>query len=157
MPKNKFQDAVYTAIMAVIMVYGMIVYNIALATGNITGDTFLAAFHELYIMAPIAFLLEFFAVSRLAAKLAFTVVTPGSDPHIITYAMSVCICCIMCPIMSLIATLMFKEPSLGAFFKTFALNLPCALLWRLLYFGPFVRLIFRKIFPEKENGSNPTH
>ena len=30
MPKNKFQDAVFTLIMATIMVYGMIVYNVAL-------------------------------------------------------------------------------------------------------------------------------
>lgn len=30
MPKNKVQDAVFTAIMAIIMVYGMIVYNVAL-------------------------------------------------------------------------------------------------------------------------------
>ena len=28
MPKNKFQDAVFTAIMAAVMVYGMIVYNV---------------------------------------------------------------------------------------------------------------------------------
>lgn len=32
MPKNKVQDAVFTAIMAIIMVYGMIVYNVALNT-----------------------------------------------------------------------------------------------------------------------------
>ena len=37
MPKNKFQDVVFTAIMATIMVYGMIVYNVALNTGNETG------------------------------------------------------------------------------------------------------------------------
>lgn len=30
MPKNKFQDAIFTIIMATVMVYGMIVYNVAL-------------------------------------------------------------------------------------------------------------------------------
>lgn len=30
MPKNKLQDVVFTLIMATIMVYGMIVYNVAL-------------------------------------------------------------------------------------------------------------------------------
>ena len=34
MPKNKFQDVVFTAIMATIMVYGMVVYNVALNTGR---------------------------------------------------------------------------------------------------------------------------
>ena len=32
MPKTKFEDAIYTIIMATIMVYGMIVYNVALNT-----------------------------------------------------------------------------------------------------------------------------
>lgn len=43
MPKNKFQDVVFTAIMATIMVYGMVVYNVALNTGGVTGQTFLMA------------------------------------------------------------------------------------------------------------------
>lgn len=47
MPKNKFQDVVFTAIMATIMVYGMVVYNVALNMGKVTGATFLAAVHEL--------------------------------------------------------------------------------------------------------------
>ena len=50
MPKNKVQDAVFTAIMAIIMVYGMIVYNVALNTGGVTSETFLLALHELPIM-----------------------------------------------------------------------------------------------------------
>ena len=42
MPKNKVQDAVFTAIMAIIMVYGMIVYNVALNTGGVSGSLGLA-------------------------------------------------------------------------------------------------------------------
>ena len=72
MPKNKVQDAVFTAIMAIIMVYGMIVYNVALNTGGVSGETFLLALHELPIMAPIAFILEFFVVGKLAKRLAFS-------------------------------------------------------------------------------------
>lgn len=34
MPKTKFQNVIFTIIMAVIMVYGMIVYNVALNTGG---------------------------------------------------------------------------------------------------------------------------
>ncbi|CDD47003.1 putative uncharacterized protein [Firmicutes bacterium CAG:534] len=40
MPKNKFQDVVFTIIMATIMVYGMVVYNVALNTGAVTGKIF---------------------------------------------------------------------------------------------------------------------
>lgn len=56
------------------------------------------------------------------------------------------IVCIMCPVMSLIATLLFKEPSFGTWVQTFGCNLPIALLWQLLYCGPLCRLIFRVLF-----------
>ena len=111
MPKNKFQDVVFTIIMATIMVYGMVVYNVALNT--VDGTTFIAAAHELPIMVPVAFILEFFIVGKIAKMLAFTVMKPTDRPQFITYAISICICCIMCPIMSLVATILFKEPSFG--------------------------------------------
>lgn len=146
MPKTKFQNVVFTAIMAIIMVYGMIVYNVALATGGVKNITFLLALHELPIMAPIAFVLEFFLVEKLAVRLAFTFMRPSDRPQFITYATSTMIVCIMCPVMSLIATLLFKEPSFGTWVQTFGCNLPMALLWQLLYCGPLCRLIFRVLF-----------
>ena len=152
MPKNKFQDVVYTIIMATIMVYGMVVYNVALNMGGVSGATFLAALHELPIMVPIAFILEFFIVGKIAKALAFTVVRPTDRPQFITYAISICICCIMCPIMSLVATILFKDTkTFGTWVQTWAMNFPMALLYQLFYCGPFVRLIFRSIFREKKD------
>ncbi|MDD4691757.1 MAG: DUF2798 domain-containing protein [Eubacterium aggregans] len=146
MPKNKFQDAIFTLIMATLMVYGMVVYNVALNTGGVTNATFISALYELPIMVPIAFILEFFIVGKLAQKLAFSVMRPDDRPALITYAISICICAIMCPTMSLIATFLFKEPSLGTWIQTFGLNFPVALCWQLFYCGPLTRLIFRLIF-----------
>ena len=82
---TKFQDVIFTAIMATIMVYGMIVYNVALNMGGVRGETFIAALHEMPIMVPIAFILEFFVVGKLARMLAFTVIkflgeNPGTCP-----------------------------------------------------------------------------
>lgn len=150
MPKNKFQEVIFTAIMATVMVYGMIVYNVALNMGFVRTETFFIALHELPIMMPIAFILEFFVVSKLAAMLAFKVMRPDDRPQFITYAISICICCIMCPTMSLIATILFKETKdFGTFIQTWAMNFPMALLYQLFYCGPFVRFIFRLIFKEK--------
>ena len=149
MPKNKFEDVIFTAVMAIVMVYGMIVYNVALNTGG-TGFTFLAAVHELVFMAPIAFVLEFFVVSKLAGMLAFKIMKPTDRPQFITYAISICICCIMCPVMSLIATVLFKEPSFGTWIRTWAMNFPMAICYQMFYCGPFVRLIFRLIFRRGE-------
>lgn len=146
MPKTKFEEIIFTVIMAAVMVYGMIVYNVALNMGGVTSATFLSAFHEMPIMVPVAFVLEFFVVSKLAGRLAMTVMKPTDRPAFITYAVSICICCIMCPIMSLIATILFKTPSFGTWIQTWGMNFPMAILWQLFYCGPFVRLIFRTIF-----------
>lgn len=152
MPKNKFQDVVFTIIMATIMVYGMVVYNVALNTGAVTGKTFLMALHELPIMVPIAFVLEFFVVGKIARQLAFLVMRPDDRPQFITYAISICICCIMCPIMSLAATILFKETkSFGTWVQTWAMNFPMEICYQMFYCGPLVRLIFRSIFKEKKD------
>ena len=150
MPKNKFQDVVLTAIMATIMVYGMVVYNVALATGGLTAESFLLALYELPIMVPIAFVLEFFAVGKIARRLAFTVMRPTDRPQFITYAISLMIVCIMCPVMSLIATVLFKEPGFGTWVHTWGCNMPMALCWQMLYCGPLVRAIFRLVFRRRE-------
>lgn len=150
MPKNKFQDVIFTILMATIMVYGMVVYNVALNTGGVTGQTFLIAVHELPIMVPIAFVLEFFVVGKVARILAFTVMKPEDRPQFITYAVSACICCIMCPIMSLLATILFKDTqTFGTWIQTWAMNFPMAICYQMFYCGPFVRCIFRIIFKQK--------
>ena len=151
MPRNKFEDVIFTIIMASIMVYGMVVYNVALNTGSVSGATFLAALHELPIMIPVAFILEFFVVGKIARMLAFTVMRPSDRPQFITYAISICICCIMCPIMSMVATLLFKDtPSFGTWVQTLGMNFPMAICYQMFYCGPLVRLIFRTIFRRKE-------
>lgn len=150
MPQTKFQEIIFTFLMATLMVYGMIVYNVALAMGAVTGETFLAALHELPIMMPIAFVLEFFIVGGLAKGIAFSFMTPADKPMFITLAISSSICMIMCPIMSLIAMLLFKDTkSFGMWIQTWAMNFPMAILYQIFYCGPVVRLIFRLIFPNK--------
>ena len=65
MPKTLLEKVVFTIVMATIMVYGMIVYNVALNTGGVTNATFLMALHEMPIMVPVACILEFFVVEKL--------------------------------------------------------------------------------------------
>lgn len=88
MPKTLPQRIVFTIVMATIMVYGMIVYNVALNTGGVTNATFGMALHEMPIMVPVAFVLEFFVVEKLATALAFTFMRPTDRPQFITYAIS---------------------------------------------------------------------
>ena len=157
MPQTKFQNVVYTIIMALIMVYGMICYNVALNTNGVTNATFVMALHELPIMMPIAAILEFFIVEKLATKLAFTFMRPTDRPQFITYAISTMIVCLMCPTMSLIATLLFKTPSFGTLIQTWGMNMPMALIWQLLFAGPLTRLIFRNLFRKQLAESAAAH
>ena len=126
MPKTLPERIFFTIVMAAIMVYGMIVYNVALNTNGVTNATFVMALHEMPIMVPVAFVLEFFVVEKLATKLAFLFMRPTDRPQFITYAISLMIVCIMCPVMSLVATLLFKEPSFGMWVHTWGCNMP----WR---------------------------
>lgn len=128
MPKNKFQDVIFTLIMVVVMVYAMVIYNISLDTGKLTNQVFLMAFGELPIMGIVAFFLELFIVGPLAKKLAFRLVQPGMDKMIfIVLAISAITVCLMCPLMSLAAAVLFKgglQPELlSVWIQTAALNL----------------------------------
>lgn len=136
--------------MATLMVYGMIVYNVALGMDGVTNKTFLIALHELPIMMPIAFFLEFFAVGRIAKAITFSYMRPDDRPMFIILSISSCICMVMCPIMSLIAMLLFNDTkSFGMWIQMWAMNLPMALLYQLLYCGPLARFIFRMVFPQR--------
>ncbi|SFG80207.1 Protein of unknown function [Lachnospiraceae bacterium C7] len=148
---TKLQDFIFTIIMAFVMVYAMICYNIALNKGGLSNEVFLLAFRELMIMWPVAIILEFFVVGGLARMIAFKIVKPGEDkPFVITLAISAVIVCIMCPIMSFIATLLFKDAGSQIFavwLQTFAFNFPMAFIWQIFYAGPFVRFITKPILP----------
>ena len=110
MPKTKLQEVVFTILMVFVMVYAMICYNIALNMGGMSNVVFLNAFHELIIMGPLAFILDFFLYGSLSKKLAFRIVTPGMDkPIMLILAISSITVCLMCPTMSLAATLLFKH------------------------------------------------
>ena len=142
MPKTKLQEVVFTILMVFVMVYAMICYNIALNMGGMSNIVFLNAFHELVIMGPIAFILDFFLYGSLSKKLAFRIVTPGVDkPIMLILAISSITVCLMCPTMSFFATLLFK---------TTALNFPMAFFWQIFFAGPLVRAVFGMIFKEKE-------
>ena len=154
MPKNKFQEVIFTIMMVFVMVYAMICYNISLNMGGMSNEVFLASFHELIIMGPIAFVLDFFIVGPIAKKKAFMIVNPQKDnPFMIVLAISVLSIIGMCPLMSLAATLLFKDAGnqmIAVWFQTTVFNFPMAFFWQLCFAGPLVRKIFALLFPEKE-------
>lgn len=154
MPKTKFQDVVFTIMMVIVMVYGMVVYNIAMDMGGMTNQIFLMAFGELPVMGVIGFVLEMLIAGPLSKKLAFCMVTPGKDKMIeVILAISAMTVCLMCPMMSFAATVLFKgvdSQLIAKWVQLTVTNFPMALCWQIFIAGPLVRLIFGKIFREKE-------
>ena len=154
MPKNKFQEVIFTLIMVFFMVYAMICYNISLNTGSMTNRVFLDAFHELVIMGPIAFILDFFLVSKLAFGCAMRMVDfKNCHPFSKILAISVPSVAFMCPLMSLAATILFKDAGnqmIAVWFQTTVFNFPMAFFWQLCFAGPIVRKVFWVIFREEQ-------
>ncbi len=146
LPQSKLQDVFFTALMAFVMVYAMICYNISLSIGGMQNFVFLAAFNEIIIMWPIAVVLELLFVGKLAQILAFRFVTPGKDPMIMMIlAISSMSVCLMCPLMSLAATILFKNAGsefVAVWIETTVKNFPMALCWQVFFAGPLVRNIF---------------
>ena len=58
MPKNRIQETIFTVMMVIVMVYGLVCYNIALETGGMKNFIFVAALSELPIMGVAAFILD---------------------------------------------------------------------------------------------------
>lgn len=154
MPKNKFQEFVYGVMMTFFMVLAMEFYNTGLRLHGLTNAGMISAFKEMVIIFPICFVMGFFFIDRLAPRIAFKMVTPGVDHPLMVTVVRACVTVVfMCPIMSLWATLIFKQPGiefLPVWLQTFACNFPMALLWQLFFCGPLVRWLFRTIFVRKK-------
>lgn len=151
MPKSLKQEIIYGIMMVFAMVYVMVCYNVTLNVGGMQNFVFAAALHELPIMCPLAFLFDFFVVGPIAKKITFRIFNPAEDKIIFVILMiSVLSIWMMCPYMSLIATILFKNGLQPEFFSiwisTTIKNFPMAFFWQLFAAGPLVRFIFGKMF-----------
>lgn len=149
MPTTKKEHIVYGIIMVIVMVYGMICYNISINTGGLNNQVFLYALGDLIYMAPIAFIIESLLVSKIAEKNAMKIITPKENTMLFIIAMSSCTVMLMCPIMSFIATIIHHGINIdfiSNWIQAIILNFPMALFYQLFFAGPLVRFIFNRLF-----------
>ncbi len=153
MPENKFENLIFTIIMAFLMVYAMICYNIAISTGGMRDAVFRMALGELRIMWPLAIVLEMFVMEKPVMFLTSRVATKEMPFFFVLLIRCSLTVCLMCPTMSLAATLLFKDfheaGFIGVWLQTAALNFPMALCWQIFFAGPAGRGIFRVLFRKK--------
>ncbi|CDD01904.1 uncharacterized protein BN808_01741 [Clostridium sp. CAG:91] len=72
-------------------------------------------------------------------------VSPEDKPVFITLAISSTIVCLMCPVMSFIATCLFMHPVnqiIALWLQKTVQNFPMALCWQIFFAGPGVRNVF---------------
>lgn len=167
MPRTKGQGIVFGIIMSMTMAYGMEVYNVAIKNGcgtlgwnfsSLTNRVFLDALIEASYMWVFVFIFSNLWGNKIGHKLADKIIRPEKDnPFFITLMISSCTVLIMCPTMSLVASILFnvilahQSPvDLPAIWVgTVIKNFPMALLWNLFAAGPITRLLFRTIFKKQ--------
>lgn len=158
MPRTPLQKAVFGVLMALAMIYGMEVYNAVLRGAGLSGSVLEIPTGEMLRLCIIINALEILIAGPLARRTARGLVDPQSRPGAFILALSTTTVCCMCPMMSLVAVILFKgtgRPFLSQWAQTVALNFPMALGWQLAVAGPLVRLLFRKLFAAQLRASSP--
>lgn len=150
MPQSKLQRIVFSVLMALVMVYGMELYNQVLIAGALTNALLLAPLADVVPLSIAVILLEHFIGGPFAQHFTFRSFDATRDRPIVVIVARACFTCMaMCPMMSLVATLAFKRPApadlVVTWMQTVAGNFPMALLWQVFVAGPAVRFVVRLI------------
>ena len=146
MSRTRVQRIVFSVLMAFAMVYGMELYNQALLAGGLRTELFLAPFAEMIPLVIAVIVLETFIGERFVGYCMRKAIDPERCPEVLAIVLRGAFTCwCMCPMMSLVATLAFKQPParefIATWLQTVACNFPMALLWQLFVAGPVVRAI----------------
>ena len=135
--------------MSFIMVYVMELYNKVLIVNDINYPIMLEVLEEGWWLTIVVLIIQLCFVAPFAKKIAFSIVNYESDqPYILTLTIGIVTVCMMCPIMSFIATLLFKQYQgnlIPIWLKTVVVNFPMAFFFQLLFAGPLVRQIYKTI------------
>lgn len=150
--------------MSYAMAYGMEIYNVAIKLGvnltaggfsNMTNLIFWEALKEASYMGLFVLLFSNLWGNRIGASFASKHCDPSKDsPYICQLLRQAGTVAVMCPTMSLVASILFniilggtplsQLPAIwvGTFFK----NFPMAFFWNMFAAAPFTHWLFKKIF-----------
>lgn len=169
MPKTKFQGAVFGLLMSYIMAYGMEVYNTAINMGfnlkaggfsSMTNIVFWEALKETLYMGVIVFAISSLFGNKIGEKFAEKYCDPEKDnPYFCRIMRQAGTIAIMCPTMSLVATILFNIIMGGArwtnlpaiWVGTVIKNFPMAFFWNMFAATGLTRLIFSLLFGKKKD------
>ena len=165
MPKTKTQGIIFGIIMSYAMAYGMEVYNIAIKEGinlaaggfsNMTNLVSWDALKEALYMGVFVFIFSNLWGNRLGQAFAKKHCDPKKDnPYICRLLRQAGTVAVMCPTMSLAASILFNVILAGQpiyqlpaiWVGTFLKNFPMAFFWNMFAAAPFSHWLFNKLFP----------
>lgn len=134
MPKTTVQKVIFGLLMSFFMVLAMEMYNTGLRNGGLTNAGILNALRELPLMFALCFLTSTVVGEPLAARLAARLAVPREWPFTAVLARSAMTVCVMCPAMSLWATVIFQQPGIElvpSWLQTVVCNFPMAFFWQI--------------------------
>lgn len=148
MPKTTGQKILFGLLMSFFMVLAMELYNTGLRMGGLTNAGIPIALRELLCMFPPCFVTSYFVGDPLAARLVARIQLPKEWSICGILARASLTVCVMCPAMSLWATVLFRRPGIEfipVWLQTVVCNFPMAFFWQIFFCGPLVRKIFRTL------------
>ncbi len=172
MPKTKFQSIIFGLIMSYTMAYGMEVYNVAIKMGfnltsgsglsSMTNIVFWEALKEASYMGAFVFLFSNLWGNKIGAKFADKYCNYEKDnPYFCRLMRQAGTVAIMCPTMSLVASILFNIILGGApvyqlpaiWVGTVLKNFPMAFFWNMFAATGFTRAVFKILFGRKNKKS----
>ena len=166
---SKKQERIFALITVLITVPCFVFYCLAIENHGILNVDVKFALKLIPIEFIFAYLSEIFLIGPKVPKILFKKINPKKDNELIVETGFICTTvCLMCPWMSMLATILYKgifpnlvfnDPTftIGNFFiyfipnflQTFVQNFPFALLSQLFFIQPLTRFIFSRIYPKK--------
>lgn len=157
-PKNKKEGIVFGLLMSYFMAYGMEVFNVAVKMGYganlsaMTNAVFLGALKEASYMGVFVFIFSNLWGNRLGARFAENHKT--GHPYINQLLRQAGTVGIMCPTMSMVASILFNiimagnpvSQLIAIWVGTVIKNFPIAFFWNMFGAAPLTRLTFSKLF-----------
>lgn len=155
MPQNKRESLIYTVLMCFCMVLWMSMYNVTLHMGGFSMEVLKEGWLGFPIAYVFAMCCDWFLVSGLAKKFAFTYLVKPEDSVL---KKVICISCSMVVPMVIIMSMYgavegcVRSGAWSQLLMIWMTNIPknfiMALPFQLIVAGPLVRFIFRSAFPE---------
>ncbi|HEY3268398.1 MAG TPA: DUF2798 domain-containing protein [Armatimonadota bacterium] len=150
MPRTKTQALSYALLSVGITVHIFVWFNIALETGGMSNQVFIASCKYVPIECAFALLLQLFVAGPLSKRIAFGMVNPREDrPFVVSTAIICATICLMCPMMSFVATILYNGITaefLAQWLQKIAFNFPLAFFSQLFFIQPLVRYLFGAMF-----------